>query len=71
MLSKLNEGDIMTTKAKDKICIVPTNSNLLITYARLYNSMTAEGKKLIEVELDKFGKSYDYLHTHANSKGGK
>jgi hypothetical protein len=29
---------------KEKICIVPTYENLLISYARLYSSMT-EGEK--------------------------
>ena len=44
-----------------KVNIVPTYENLLITYARLYSRMDEKGRKLIELELSKIGKSMDYF----------
>ena len=46
---------------KEKICIVPTYENILISYARLYSSMTEGGKKQIELELSRIGVALDRL----------
>ena len=44
-----------------KINIVPTFENLLITYVRIYSEMNERGKKLIEMELSKYGKALDQI----------
>ena len=49
----------------NKINIVPTYENLLITYARIYAKMNEGGRKQIEQELSKIGKILD------NLEGGK
>ena len=49
----------------NKINIVPTYENLLITYARIYAKMNEGGRKQIDQELSKIGKILD------NLKGGK
>jgi len=49
----------------NKINIVPTYENLLITYARIYAKMNEGGRKQIEQELSKMGKILD------NLEGGK
>jgi hypothetical protein len=46
---------------KEKICIVPTYENLLISYARLYSSMTEGGKKQIELQLSRIGVALDSI----------
>ena len=46
---------------KEKICIVPTYENILISYARIYSSMTEGGKKQIELELSRIGVALDRL----------
>jgi len=46
---------------KEKICIVPTYENLLLSYVRLYPSMTDGGKKQIESELSRIGVELDRL----------
>jgi hypothetical protein len=48
-------------KQKDKICIVPTYENILISYARLYSSMNEGGKKQIELELSRIGVALDSI----------
>ena len=54
-----------------KVNIVPTYENLLITYARLYSRMDEKGRKLIELELSKIGKSMDYFEKSESMKGVK
>tara|TARA_R110000744_G_scaffold150699_1_gene264091 strand:- start:396 stop:572 length:177 start_codon:yes stop_codon:yes gene_type:complete len=49
----------------NKINIVPTYENLLITYARIYAKMNEGGRKQIDQELSKIGKILD------NLEGGK
>jgi len=49
----------------NKINIVPTHENLLITYARIYAKMNEGGRKQIDQELSKMGKILD------NLEGGK
>ena len=49
----------------NKINIVPTYENLLITYARIYAKMNEGGRKQIDQELSKMGKILD------NLEGGK
>ena len=44
-----------------KVNIVPTYENLLVTYVRIYSRMGEKGKKQIELELSKIGKSMDYF----------
>ena len=51
-----------------KVNIVPTYENLLITYARLYSRMDEKGRKLIELELSKIGKSMDYFEKSESMK---
>ena len=46
---------------KEKICIVPRYENLLISYARIYSSMTDGGKKQIELELSRIGVALDSI----------
>jgi hypothetical protein len=48
-------------KQKDKICIVPTYENILLSYARIYSSMTDGGKKQIELELSRIGVALDSI----------
>ena len=45
----------------NKINIVPTYENLLITYARIYAKMNEGGRKQIDQELSKIGKILDNL----------
>ena len=54
-----------------KVNIVPTYENLLVTYARLYSRMDEKGRKLIELELSKIGKSMDYFEKSESMKGVK
>jgi hypothetical protein len=46
---------------KEKICIVPTYENILLSYARIYSSMTEGGKKQIELELSRIGVALDSI----------
>jgi len=46
---------------KEKICIVPTYENILLSYARIYSSMTDGGKKQIELELSRIGVALDSI----------
>jgi hypothetical protein len=48
-------------KQKEKICIVPTYENILLSYARIYSSMTEGGKKQIELELSRIGVALDSI----------
>tara|TARA_R110000868_G_scaffold309648_1_gene570922 strand:+ start:271 stop:492 length:222 start_codon:yes stop_codon:yes gene_type:complete len=45
-----------------RVSIVPTYENLLVSYARLYSNMTEEGKKQIELQLSKIGVALDNLN---------
>ena len=51
-----------------KINIVPTFENLLVTYVRIYSRMNERGKKLIEMELSKYGKALDQMSLDSKSK---
>ena len=55
------QADKSISKETGKINIVPTFENLLITYCRLYSRMNERGKKLIEMELSKYGKALDQI----------
>ena len=46
---------------KEKISIVPTYENLLLSYVRLYPSVTDVGKKEIELQLSRIGVALDRL----------
>ena len=69
------EGNKMTKQIQSisqetgKVNIVPTYENLLVTYARLYSRMGEKGKKQIELELSKIGKSMDYFEKSESMKG--
>ena len=52
-----------------KVNIVPTYENLLVTYVRIYSRMGEKGKKQIELELSKIGKSMDYFEKSESMKG--
>jgi|SaaInlV_125m_DNA_1040241.scaffolds.fasta_scaffold20526_2 hypothetical protein len=45
----------------ETINITPTMSELLLMYVKLYENMTYQGKKQIEIELDLIGKNYDLI----------
>jgi hypothetical protein len=49
-----------------RVSIVPTYENLLVSYARLYSNMTEEGKKQIELQLSKIGVALDNLNKGKN-----
>ena len=54
---KLKKGNYDKIKSQEtnKINIVPTYENLLITYARIYAKMNEGGRKQIDQELSKMG----------------
>ena len=45
----------------ETINITTTMSELLLMYVKLYENMTYQGKKQIEIELDLIGKNYDLI----------
>jgi hypothetical protein len=53
---------------KSKIKIAPTYAETLIVYARLYSSMTAEGKKAIETDLKNWGHCLDIYKNNFKNK---
>jgi hypothetical protein len=59
MVNALKKENIKTTY--EKINITPTMSELLLMYVKLYENMTYQGKKQIEIELDLIGKNYDLI----------
>ena len=58
---KTNKPIKSISEETGKINIVPTFENLLVTYVRLYSRMNERGKKLIEMELSKYGKALDQI----------
>ena len=52
---------LQQTQSAQRVAVVPTYENLLISYARLYSNMTEGGKKQIELQLSRIGVALDNI----------